>query len=264
MRLLTLNTYFLNYDVFLNIIILIVLLILYKKIVRIHLFCYQIAVDASVARNESESIFNQLHALHTLEKKLNLSESLPPMRGWAGSPDFLLVVAEEILCRKPKTVFECSSGVSTIVAARCLQIIGTGHVYSLEHSLEFADKSRKLLEKYGLNDWVTIIYAPLATKYTKTPWYDEDLIPKDMLPIDILIVDGPPVSTSVKLARYPALPRLFSRMADHFLLFIDDANRDDEVEMLKKWQNEYPELLRTDKFCEKGLVVLERTIKSES
>lgn len=179
------------------------------------------------------------------------------MRGWAGSPDFLLKTAEEALRRKPQTVMECSSGVSTVVLARCLQLNGSGHVYSLENSPEFAVKTRALLEQHGLADWVTVLDAPLVTKSTQTPWYDESVIPAELMAIDMLVVDGPPASTA-PLARYPALPRLYPRMAANCTVMLDDADRSDEVELLRRWQQEFSEFEQTHLACEKGLVQLSR------
>lgn len=136
---------------------------------RVHLATYALLEDVAHTRRESAALFGQIQALLALERKLGLSEALPPMRGWAGSPDFLLVVANQVLTRKPQTVMECSSGVSTLVVARCLQMNGNGHVYSLEHDSDYAGKTRKLLDQYGLTDWATVLDAPLQTKYTETP-----------------------------------------------------------------------------------------------
>ena len=232
------------------------LIVLLWKVRKIHLTSYELRSDTSNIRRETEALFTQIQALFALEKKLGLAEALPPMRGWAGSPDFLLAVADEVLARKPGTVMECSSGVSTLVVARCLQLNGAGHVYSLEHDLKFASKTRKLMDQYGLSNWGTVLDAPLQTEHTETPWYNEEVIPQELARIDMLIVDGPPTSTAA-LARFPALPRLMSRMADRFIVLVDDADRDDEAEMLKRWRDLFPHLEQRDAYCEKGLIILE-------
>jgi predicted O-methyltransferase YrrM len=240
---------------FLLLLLLVLMVLVLHKTRKIGLATYTLLDDAAHTRRETETLFAQIQALLALERKLGLAEALPPMRGWAGSPDFLLIVADEILAHKPRTVMECSSGVSTLVVARCLQINGKGHVYSLEHALDYAKKTRKLLDKFGLAQWATVIDAPLQTNHTDTPWYAEEAIPKDLAPIEVLIVDGPPASTA-PLARFPALPRLLPRMADHFVVIIDDANRDDEVEIVKRWKHQFPHLQETKIPCEKGLVLL--------
>lgn len=230
--------------------------LLLHKTRQIHLATYKILDDTTFTRQEASVLFAQIQALFALERKLGMSEALPPMRGWAASPDFLMVVADEILTRKPQTVMECSSGVSTLVAARCLQLNGSGHVYSLEHEIHYANKTRDLLNKYGLTEWASVLDAPLQTKHTETPWYSEEAIPENLAPIDLLVVDGPPASTA-PLARFPALPRLLPRMAKDALVILDDADRDDEQEMIRQWILRTPELRQTNRFCEKGCVVIQ-------
>jgi predicted O-methyltransferase YrrM len=227
------------------------------KIRKIHLISYQLLNNTNFTRREAETLFSQIQALLAVERKLGLHDALPPMRGWAGSPDFLLKVAEEALRRKPQTVMEYSSGISTVVLARCVQLNGTGHVYSLENSPEYAIKTRVLLEQHGLADWATVLDAPLVTQFTRTPWYDESAIPAELTAIDMLVVDGPPASTA-PLARYPALPRLHSRMSANCTVMLDDADRSDEVEMLRRWKQEFPKFEQTHFDCEKGLVQMSK------
>ena len=232
-----------------------------RKTRKIHLATYTLVADAAKARQEMEVLFSQIQALLALERKLALPAALPPMRGWAASPDFLLRIANEVEERKPATVLECSSGVSTLVVARCLQINGKGHVYSLEHDPRYATITRKLLDKYGLSNWGTVLDAPLETAHVGTPWYREDSIPQDLGPIDMLIVDGPPAAVA-PLARFPALPRLSNRLAKAALIVMDDANRKDETEIVKRWMEQFPNFRYTDGCCERGCALLENITSS--
>lgn len=222
---------------------------------KVHLATFPLLQDLAATRRETEALFGQIHALLALERTLALPYALPPMRGWAGSPDFLLVVANEVLRRKPSVVMECSSGVSTIVVARCLQLNGKGHVYSLEHDALYAAKSRDSIHSYGLQEWATVIHAPLETRRTDTPWYAEDAIPASLEPIDILVVDGPP-KTTAPLARLPALARLVHRMSANAIVIMDDADRDDEIEIVKRWKSLVPQSTETRPHCEKGCAIL--------
>ena len=125
----------------------------------------------------------------------------------------------------------------------------------LEHEPAYAQKTRQLLRKYGLSDWATVLDAPLQTKTTDTPWYSEDAIPANLPPIDLLIVDGPP-SGLARLARFPAFPRLMPRMASTAVVLVDDADREDEREMVGRWKKLYPGLTEMALPFEKGLSVL--------
>lgn len=229
--------------------------LIFHKTRSVHISTFTLERDLAATRKESEALFGQFQALLALERKLALPHELPPMRGWAGSPDFLLIVANELLLHKPKVVMECSSGVSTVIAARCMQLNGSGHVYSLEHDSSFAEKTRELLEKQGLTEWATVLDAPLETRRTDTPWYAEDAIPSDLDPIEVLIIDGPPRRTA-PLARLPALPRLVQRMATDAMVILDDANREEEREIVKRWKSDFPDAVETRPMCEKGCVVL--------
>ena len=231
--------------------------VMLRKIDRIDLAIRALAANSGAIRTETETLFRQVQALLALERKLDLREALPLMRGWVGSPDFLLFMADEIRRRRPNTILECGSGVSTLVCARMLQKNGCGGVVSLEHDPVYADATRRLLAEYGLSDWATVVLAPLSTGESCSPWYSVDALPKAMGGIDLLIVDGPP-STVGPLARYPALPALTSRLSPHAVVIVDDANRRDEREMLRLWAYEFPEFSQHDAECEKGCVILLR------
>lgn len=247
-------------NLFLIILLLATTLWILRKTTRIHRATFQLLADTKVIRHESSVLFAQLQALARLESKLGLPEPLPPMRGWAGSPDFLLTVADQILQRKPLTVVECSSGVSTVVIARCMQMIGTGHVYSLEHDEVYASQTLALLHNYGLTEWATVLYAPLVADGGDTLWYDDSVLPSSIGSIQALIVDGPPMDTA-PLARLPALPRLITRMADTSIIILDDAARDAEQEIVRRWIEMAPEYRANYLHHEKGCMVLVREPK---
>ena len=227
------------------------------KVRKIHLATFTLASDVGAIRRETDSLFTQLQALATLERKLALAQPLPPLRGWAGSPDFLLVVANEIERRKPKIILECSSGASTLVCARMLQLQGHGHVYSLEHDAAYAAANEQTIAQHGLAQFATIVRAPLKVADSPTPWYASEMIPRGIGGVDLLVVDGPP-SPVGPLARYPAMPKLVGLLSPHAAVIVDDAGRDDERAMLERWRQEFPDFVQTVVPCEKGCVVLTR------
>jgi hypothetical protein len=239
-------------------VVLCVALLTLHKVRRVHLATYQLLDDSRETHREAMSLFAQLQALLALERKLAMSQALPPMRGWAGSPDFLLHVSDEVTRRSPQVVVECSSGVSTVVIARTLQQAGRGHVFSLEHEPRYAEQTRSLLARYGLSDWATVLDAPLETVAGSSPWYSEAAMPVDMGAIELLVVDGPPAAVA-PLARYPALPRLMPRSAAGVVVMMDDADRPDEQEIVRRWQQQWPKLAAEQLAAEKGLVRLTLT-----
>jgi predicted O-methyltransferase YrrM len=227
-----------------------------KKVHAIHVATYEMRERLSDIQREVLAIFPQTQALAALERLLGLPQALPPTRGWVGSPDFLLAVARQALQQRPARVIECSSGVSTLVLARCMQMNGQGHVYSLEHEAVFADKTRAMLREYGLSDFATVVHAPLVRDGDR-PWYDAGALPAAAKPADLLVIDGPPASLG-PLARYPALPRLAPALAEHCVLMLDDAGRPDGQEIVARWLREYPAFRSEYLPSEKGLAVLTR------
>lgn len=234
--------------------LLVLALYMLHKLRLVHILLHDVR-DQS--RHDSAGLFRQMEALQGLYVELDLKHSLPPTRGWAASPDFLLELARHARSTQPKTVVECSSGTSTLVLARCMQLNGAGMVFSLEHDAEYARLTRAQLRRHGLEDWAQVLEAPLhphALGGEKWRWYDISALPA-WLEIDLLVIDGPPQATR-SLARYPAGPLLFPSLARGASVFLDDAARPDERTVLQRWQKEFPALEQSGRHCEKGCAVL--------
>lgn len=225
-----------------------------NKVRNMHLLMFD--VKRSV-QEESANLFRQLEALQALYLELGLKHSLPPTRGWAASPDFLLETARHALQHKPTAVVECSSGTSTLVLARCMQLNGGGKVYSLEHDAEFAQQTRDNLARLGLSAYAEVLDAPLRPVELGAStwrWYAHEVLPA-RLDIDMLVIDGPPMDVG-DLARYPAGPALFGRLSGDGAVFLDDAARPQETAILARWKAEFPALSQSWRYCEKGCAVL--------
>ena len=243
---------------------LVVLFFTLHKVRRVHLMAFELRDRLQTLSNlELNQVFQQIQALEGLWTELKFSKSLPPTRGWSCSPDFLLAIALHALDHRPEFVVECSSGVSTIVLARSLQLNGRGHVYSLEHQSEYAEQTRLNLRRHGLESWATVLEAPLETVEIggeRFQWYPLESLPEGG--IDLLVVDGPPAAAA-PMARYPAGPFLLPRLNDGAAVFLDDAARDGEKAALVRWAEEFPELSREIRNFEKGCAVLTKCGKKE-
>lgn len=211
-------------------------------------------------KDDLDAQFRQMEALAALYYRLRPRLPFPPTRGWAASPDFLLTVADTILERRPATIVECGSGLTTLIAARCVEMNGVGRVYSLEHLPEFADRTRALLARHGLSSVASIVDAPLADLALadwQGAWYRREAF-RVPAPIDLLIVDGPPHATG-KMARYPAVPTFIDALAPGALVLLDDADRPDEQAIARLWLEDYATLTRIGvPDCEKGCAGFER------
>lgn len=177
-----------------------------------------------------------------LQEQLNLREGLPYTPNWSAAADFLQLIVDHCLQTKPSQVFECSCGLTTLMLARCCQMNGQGHLLSLENGEEFAANISRHLRRYGLDRYASVIHAPLRKTLldgVEYNWYDTQTVPKGI--IEMLVIDGPPGFIQ-KNSRYPALPLLYPKLADGSRVFLDDAARPDEREIVAQWQSRFPDL----------------------
>jgi predicted O-methyltransferase YrrM len=204
-----------------------------------------------------DNLYRQLEALTSISSILPVRHPLPPMRGWAISPDFGVLLIAEILKKKPRVVLELGSGVSTLLIAYCLEKTGGGRVISLDHDSGFCQESRERTKDHQLKDIAEIVHAPLKEVQLNAgswDWYDTAHIDPD-LKIDLLVIDGPP-GLIQKDSRYPALPLLHEYFSDDVVILMDDAARTDEKTIVEMWSCEFPEFEYEFISAEKGAVVL--------
>ena len=148
--------------------------------------------------------------------------------------------------------------------ARCCEINGTGKVISLEHDPIYAEKTRQHLRNQGLEEWATVVDAPLVSypEPLAPTWYSTANLHLADATIDLLVIDGP-IGSSGVLARYPALPALWSRLGANCAVILDDADRPEEIETIERWITEFS-LVKQSLTAEKGCALLSRTAESNA
>lgn len=175
---------------------------------------------------------------------LNQPYPLPFGGSWVLTPDAAAILAREIAIRRPNTIVELGSGVSTLMMGRILQQMGTGHLISLDHDPDWAAETRRHIVASGLQDYVEVIDAPLTRQHFDGKDFDWYRFPdqlRQLEQIDMLTVDGPPQTTdSAVLSRYPALPAFAAQLSRQAVIYIDDAKRTTEKEMVRQWLKQYP------------------------
>lgn len=193
-----------------------------------------------------------------VEDLLGLSEPLPITEDWSAAADFLKLISEYCLEQKPEIIIECSSGATSLVLARCCEINGEGKVYSLENGKSYAENTRQKLNEFSLSRYCEVIYSPLETIMVNGEsyqWYGIDKLKNTA--IDLLVIDGPPGFIQ-KNSRYPALPLLGSNLSNKCSVFLDDAARDDEKEIIQQWLKLFPDFDYKYLDNERGCAVLSR------
>lgn len=208
----------------------------------------------SFRKHEKED-YRQLEALFSLFQVLPEGAALPAMRGWAASPDFALLVSTRLDDHRPERVLECGSGVSTLVAGFTLRRNGRGTLVSLEHDEAWAERTRALVRRHGLEDVVRVVHAPLTSRSVgeeEERWYGTGwLSPEDRF--DAVIVDGPPEPPA---DRHPVLPLLRDHLSPGALVLVDDAGREAGARDLRRWSEEAPGLAIERIPTEEGAAVL--------
>ena len=220
----------------------------------------------SIVDDLFDAHYRQVEALFSIFNTLRLEEPLPPMRGWAVSPDFASLVIRLIREQKPTLMVEVGSGVSTFLSALYLKQLDHGQMVSIEHDENYATACRAHIAANGLENVVTLIHAPLIRTTVDGDdwtWYDTKTLEeklRSLPPIDLLIVDGPPFWVQA-LARYPALPVLFKYLDECAIVALDDADREDERMIVSLWQKRFSGFELEEAPCEKGAVIFRRTVR---
>lgn len=162
--------------------------------------------------------------------------ALPPLRRWAASADFLIILAEKILNDRPVTAIEFGSGVSTLVTLRCMQLSGVGNLISYEHIGEFADTTMARARRLGLDPDIRTVPLVESPEY-QGRWYDAGALPDR---IDLIIVDGPPANLHPETRS--GAGSAFSRLSPAGTILLDDARRPGERKIVETWRSRFPDL----------------------
>jgi hypothetical protein len=140
-----------------------------------------------------------------------------------------------MLVNRPQITIECGAGVSTLVLATYLGLLGQSRdcgVFSVEQDLSTKNEVEGRLVKSGMSDRVQILYAPLG----REPRYEIDTANLSGLlrsrKADLLLIDGPSGPSGCRVWTLPLLAPFCRPGATWFL---DDAFRDGELRVLNTW-----------------------------
>jgi len=171
-----------------------------------------------------------------LEALAPLNGSFLPWTVFSMRPSAILCILTDIVVNSRSQIVECGSGNSTVFMGRLLASHGATQVqvHSLEHDIRWAEVTRQALKRESLDSFVSVVTAPLVNG-----WYDWRAVPP-LDDIDLLVVDGPPAhEQSLFNARAPALTHFGSALRDGATVFLDDAERDGERQVIAQWEREH-------------------------
>lgn len=148
--------------------------------------------------------------------------------GWSGQREYLAACVEAALnTRGP--ILECGSGLTTLILGIVAQRSGA-RVWSLEHIPDWAQRVQARLDQRDIRT-VRLDVAPLQ-RYGGFDWYRAPVgdVPE---PFTLVICDGPPAATIG--GRYGLLPVMAPALAAGCLILVDDAGREAEQAMVRRW-----------------------------
>lgn len=190
-----------------------------------------------------------------------IKSGIPPLGLWTASADLLVELVDRLVAERPAVAIEGGSGVSTVVMALAVREHGLPtKVIALEHNPEWAEHTRRMLERHGVADLAEVRVAPLAPTSIEghgTPWYDESAI-AGLTDIGLVLVDGPPEGTGPR-ARYPMVPLLKDKLAERCTILVDDTARPGDADVVERWRPFLPEFEFEVLHLDKGASVLTRT-----
>lgn len=200
-------------------------------------------ISKTATTAEVGSAIRQMEALISLHSALKPERPFPNANDFAAAPDLLNQLSQLIFQRKPKLVVETGSGLSTLIIAYSLKRLGHGNLISLENDSLYASTIRDMIAMHHMDAIAHVFHAPLVEHDIHGQpwqWYDTTNIPLEK-PIDLLFIDGP-VQLASPCARYPAFSVLKQYIGLNTVFLLDDAKRNDEQEIVRRWQHEHPQL----------------------
>lgn len=218
-------------------------------------------VTVAHLRKERDQVAKRVQDLVNLFAMVPIRSGIPPLGLWTASADLLVELVDRFVTERPATVVEGGSGVSTVVLALAAREHGIpSRIVALEHQPEWAEHTRRMLERHGVADFAEVRLAPLAPTSLEgheTPWYDQAAL-ADLTDVGLVLVDGPPEGTGPR-ARFPMVPLLRDRFAQRCTILVDDTARPGDADVVERWRSVVPDFAVGKLHLDKGAAVLTRT-----
>jgi ubiquinone/menaquinone biosynthesis C-methylase UbiE len=144
---------------------------------------------------------------------------------------------------RPTAILEFGSGTSSLALAWIMRRIhGSSpqpHIFSIDQSSAFIERTRQQLARHGLADDVRFLHADLTSQSISsmnTCCYDlPPAILKNFFGTarpSLVVIDGPAGENGV---RFGTIPLVRDHLASNALIFLDDGLRDSELDTADQW-----------------------------
>jgi predicted O-methyltransferase YrrM len=165
-----------------------------------------------------------------------------PVSDYSMKPNNLMLLEATFHSKKPSLTLELGSGLSTHLLSSLIKSEGKGHVVSFDDDADWVELTRHYLKHNGLSEFAEVFHVPLIQhEGDSSEWYDYRPYQNKLSGIDLLVVDGPPAMIT-KTIREGALFHLYDFLNDGAVIFVDDANRIGEHQVVENWRKAYPKI----------------------
>lgn len=208
-------------------------------------------------RNVERTNYQQLTTYLELRRVFDSAETMPPLRGYAISPDLVFYLLDLLDRYSPKSIAEFGSGFSSVVFSRYADA-NNASVTSFDHEPFFAKKSAENVKKWGYEKSFELITTEVIEQSVdgqKVMFYDHKAAPAQRQ-YDFVFLDGPPQKLGLTV-RGGLLPLFRPQLAPGCIIVLDDYYRPGEREIVKNWlESGYVELIEENEFIEKHAAVV--------
>jgi len=192
--------------------------------------------------NQREFHENLLHAQSELRsgaKEISEKNLVGLLEAWgnkgmAAELDYLKEISTQASLLDRGMILECGSGVSTAILALYVENNLSLSMCTLEHKAKWKERVVEAIRPLGTKLNIRILSSDL-TKHSGYDWYDTKEVPKEI--ISLVVCDGPPGET--RGGRYGLIPEIVEYCTKDTKIILDDAQRQGEHAVLKKWQEEF-------------------------
>lgn len=208
-------------------------------------------------KNHERTNYQQLTQYMELRRVFDNDQVMPPLRGYAISPDLVFYLLSLLDRFKPRSILEFGSGFSSVVFSRYAHSEGA-KVVSVDHEPYFSKKSEAYVNEWGYDDHFNLIIADVKEQEvngTNVFFYDRSPVEKHS-GFDFVFLDGPPQKLGLKV-RGGLLPLFRPLLSPGCIIVLDDYYRPGEREFVDNWlKTGLVELIEKNESIEKHAVLL--------
>lgn len=159
-------------------------------------------------------------------------------------PYGLILLKNELVLNKRTSILEFGSGLSTIFLAQIIRKYNlNAKITTIESEEDWISRLKLIAFKLGLDNFIKIVQAPLIKYDDGAPWYDVGILKSELKNnqlFDMIIIDGPPAfNPDIERSRYPAIPFIINYLSNNCFVFLDDANRKGEQDVIEFWRKQF-------------------------